>query len=540
MGLPSQIHFMTTTYSANENIAHVRGRHSLKAGFEIRDVHSRRFQGGLPTHRYNTISDLIADSPNDVQVILGNPGRPLETTNYGAYVQDDWRASDRVQLNAGLRYEFSPPLRGGFNVATPDPFGAFIERGDAMFGSDTNNFGPRLGLVYDVRGDQKLVVRSGAGVMQAPPQPFFYYDMAFIDPNVPFLATFTNRDIPAGLSMAFPFPQSFVTSVADDPALLPAGFNLSRSIADYDRADEYSIQWNASTQYALTSRTSVQASYVANRGLKLYSTRPINLIDPATGQRPNPRFGEITYRENAGRSRYDALQLSLNQRPWHGLTIDAYYTYGRSIGYYGPDGTLTTDASVQNPDDIAGSAGPKNSDVRHRFVSTHSLELATPRFATSGVAGALLGRWTIQGIMTWRSGLPVNVTSGIDLVGNRRATGQRPDLVPGIDPYVRDDGGLTWLNPAAFDVSAPRAERRFGTLRYNALRGPSAFTYDFALHKQITAWADHRLAVRLEAFNVLNHKVLSNPNGNLSSPTFGQITSASGGRNVQIGIKYFF
>jgi outer membrane receptor protein involved in Fe transport len=540
MGLPSQIHFMTTTYSVNENIAQVRGRHSLKAGFEIRRVDSSRFQGGLPTHRYNTISDLIADSPNDIQVIFGNPGRPLETTNYGAYVQDDWRLSDRLQLNAGLRYEFSPPLRGGFNVASSDPLGAFIDRGDAMFDPDTNNFGPRAGLVYDISGDQKLVFRSGAGVMHAPPQPFFYYDMAFIDPNVPFLATFTNRDIPAGLSMAFPFPQSFVTSVADNPALLSPEFNLSRSIADYDRADEYSIQWNTSMQYALTSRTSVQATYVASRGLKLYSTRPINLIDPATGQRPNPRFGEITYRENAGRSMYDALQLSLNQRPWHGLTIDAYYTYGRSIGYYGPDGTLTIDASVQNPDDIAGSVGPKNSDVRHRFVSTHSLELPTPRFATSGVAAALLGRWTIQGIMTWRSGLPVNVTSGIDLVGNRRATGQRPDPVPNVDPYLRDDDGLRWLNPAAFDVTAPRAEHRFGTLRYNALRGPSAFTYDFALHKQITAWGDHRLAVRLEAFNVLNHKVLSNPNGNLSSPTFGQITSASGGRNVQIGIKYFF
>lgn len=540
MALPSQIHFMTTTYSVNENVTHVRGRHSLKAGFEIRRVDSSRFQGGLPTHRYNTLVDLIADRPNDIQVIFGNPGRPLETTNYGIYVQDDWRVSERVQLNAGLRYEYSPPLRGGFNVESSDPFGAFIERGDPMFEPDRNNFGPRLGLVYDVRGDQTLVVRSGGGVMHAPPQPFFYYDMAFIDPDVPFLATFTNRDIPAGLSMAFPFPQSFVTAVADNPALLPDGFNLSRSIADYDRADEYSVQWNTSVQYALTNRTSVQASYVGSRALKLYSTRPINLIDPATGQRPDPRFGEITFRENAGRSKYDALQLSLNQRVWRGLAFDAYYTYGRSIGYYGPDGTLVTDATVQDPNDIAGSVGPKNSDVRHRFVSTHSLELGRPPFAKSGIPGAILGGWTAQGILTWRSGLPVTVTSGVDLVGNRRVTGQRPDLVTGVDPYIRDEHGLVWLNPAAFDVATPRAERRFGNLPYNALRGPSAFSYDFALHKQIDVWADHRLAVRLEAFNVLNHKTLNNPNGNLSSPTFGQITSASGGRNVQIGLKYFF
>jgi hypothetical protein len=408
-----------------------------------------------------------------------------------------------------------------------------------MFDPDRNNVGPRVGLVYDVTGDQTLVVRTGAGVMHGPPQPFFYYDMAFIDPNVPFLATFTNRDIPANLSMAFPFSQSFVTAVAEDPSLLPQGFNLSRSIADYNRADEYSIQWNTSVQYALTNRTSVQASYVGSHGLKLYSTRPINLIDPVTGLRPDPRFGEITFRENAGRSRYDALQLSLNQRPWRGASFDAYYTFGRSDGYYGPDGTLVADATVQDPADIAGSIGPKNSDVRHRFVSTHSIGLGSDAFSRTGVLGALLGGWTAQGILTWRSGVPVNVTSGVDLVGNRRVTGQRPDLVPGVDPYI-EDGGLLWLNAAAFDLVTPRTERRFGNLPYNALRGPSALTYDFALHKQIDVWATHWLALRLEAFNLFNHKVLSSPNGNLSSPTFGQITSASGGRNVQIGLKYVF
>lgn len=539
-GLPSDIHFMTTTWSVNDNFTWVRGSHSLKAGFEVREVNSRRFQTGKPFHNYSTLEDLIADRPNSIGVIFGNPGRPLETTNYSVYVQDDWRATDRLQLNLGLRYEYSPPLRGGFNVTSSDPFGSFNRRGEPMFEADRNNFGPRAGLIYDVTGDQTLVFRAGGGVMYAPAQPFFYYDMAFIDPNVPFITTFTESDIPAGISLAFPFPQSFVSAVAEDPSLLPAGFNLSRSIADYDRADEYSIQWNASLQYALAPTTAVQASYVGSRALKLYSTRPVNVFDPATGQRPRPEFGEITFRENAGRSRYDALQLSLNQRLWKGLSFDAYYTYGRSWGYYGPDATLTTDGTVQDPNDIAGSAGPKVGDVRHRFVNVHSYAVPTPGFARSGFARALLGGWTVQGIITWRSGLPINVTAGRDLVGNRRATGQRPDLVPGVDPYVRDTDALVWLNRAAFDVTAPTGEKRFGNLPYNSVRGPSAFTYDFALHKALEVGPGHRLTLRLEAFNVLNHKNLNNPNSNLASPTFGQITSASGGRNVQIGLKYAF
>ena len=538
--LPSEIHFQTTTWSVNDNVTLIRGKHSMKAGFEIRVVDSERFQRGLPTHRYNNVAGLIADQPNDIQVIFGNPGRPLQTTNYGIYVQDDWHLHDRLQLNAGLRYEYSPPLEGAFNVGSSDPFGQFQPAGEPMFDPDRNNFGPRLGLIYDVRGNQSLIVRAGGGVMYGPPQPLFYYDMAFIDPNVPFLSSFTAADVPAGLSMAFPFPQAFVAAVAADPSLLPVGLNLARNIADYDRADEYSVQWNGSLQYALTPRTSVQAAYVGSRANKLYSTRPVNIIDPATNARPVAGVGEILFRENAGRSKYDALQLSLNQRLWRSMAFDVYYTYGRSIGYYGPDGTVTSDASVQDPANIAGSIGPKAGDVRHRFVSTHSYELPTPELAQNGVTRALIGGWTIQGIMSWRSGLPINVTAGRDLVGNRRITGQRPDLVPGVDPYIRDANGLVWLNRAAFDVTTPAAQKRFGTLDYNPFRGPSAFTYDLALHKRFNVTGDHRVTLRLEAFNVFNHPVLSNPVTDLSNTNFGNITGASGGRNVQLGIKYAF
>jgi outer membrane receptor protein involved in Fe transport len=540
LALLSNIHFQTTTYSLSDNLSLVRGRHSFKAGVEVRVVNSRRFQTGRPTHRYDNVAALIEDRPNNIQVIFGNPGLSLDTVNYAAYVQDDWRLGERLQLNAGLRYDHSPPLAGAFNVPGPDPFGPFNRRGEPMFRADGNNFGPRLGLIYDPLGGQRLILRAGGGVMYGPPQPLFYFDMAFIDPEVPFIATFTARDVPPGLSMAFPFPQSFVTSVAEDPSLLPPGFNLSRSLADYERADEYSIHWSGSVEYAVGPSTSLQLAYVGTHALKLYSTRPLNLVVPETGRRPNPALGEILFRENAGRSRYDALQVSLNQRPWKGLSFDAYYTWAKSTGYYGPDGTLTSDTSVQDPNDIAGSIGPKSGDVRHRFIGTSSFAFPEPRAGSAGLARALLGGWSIHGIVGWRSGLPVNVTAGRDLVGNGRIAGQRPDPVPEVDPYVRAGDGLLWLNRAAFDAATPLAERRFGRLGYNALRGPSAFSFDLALHKHLRLWSDHRLTLRVEAFNVLNHKVLGNPVSDLSSASFGQITSASGGRNVQLGVKYQF
>jgi outer membrane receptor protein involved in Fe transport len=258
--LLSFIHFTSNTFSVVDNFTKIRGRHTLKAGFEIRDVRSYRTQGGLPTHTYNNTADLIADRPSRIGLIFNTSKRNF-TTNYGFYLQDDWRVSPRFQLNAGLRYEYYTPLTGAFNVTGSDPFGAFgPSNEEAYFASDTNNFAPRLGLVWDMFGNQKLVARAGAGITYAPPQPIFYYDMAFANPRLPLTATFAPADVPSTVNISFPFPQSFVLQVVADPNLLPASFVLSREIADFNREDEYAGQWNLSLQSALTPTLAVQAA----------------------------------------------------------------------------------------------------------------------------------------------------------------------------------------------------------------------------------------------------------------------------------------
>jgi hypothetical protein len=195
---------------------------------------------------------------------------------------------------------------------------------------------------------------------------------------------------------------------------------------------------------------------------------------------------------------------------------------------------------MQDFTNLAGSYGPKQGDIRHRFVGVYSVQIPTAGQAMSGWSKAAFGGWNLQGIMTYRSGLPLNVTSGRDFVGNGRVDGQRPDLVGSADPYIRDTAALVWLNAAGFSNAAPTAERRFGNLGYNALRGPSGFTYDASLHKTFNFAERHRLTFRLEAFNVLNHKVLGNPNATVTNPNFGRILGASEGRNVQLALKYQF
>ncbi|HET8549312.1 MAG TPA: hypothetical protein VFL57_14965, partial [Bryobacteraceae bacterium] len=281
--------------------------------------------------------------------------------------------------------------------------------------------------------------------------------------------------------------------------------------------------------------------YVGSRTLKLISPRNVNAIDPATRRRPRPEFGDVQFFEDSARISYHALQLSANQRLAKGMTFDAYYTWGKALAYGAADATITfSDTTIQDVYNLAGSYGPKQGDIQHRFVGVYSVGIPTGGFARAGLRRALFGGWTLQGILTTRSGLPLNVVSGRDMVGNSRSGGQRPDVVPGVNPYADTADPLVWLNAAAFDLTAPAAQRRYGNLGYNALRGPSAVTFDAGLHKTFFLTERHRLTFRAEAFNALNHANMGSPNTTVTNPNFGRITSASEGRNVQFALKYMF
>ena len=129
----------------------------------------------------------------------------------------------------------------------------------------------------------------------------------------------------------------------------------------------------------------------------------------------------------------------------------------------------------------------------------------------SRLKGAFLSGWNIQGIQSERSGLPINVLAGVDEAGITTAGFQRPDLVSGVNAYVENLNTLQWLNPAAFDIKTPAAQRRYGNLGFDALRGPSRFRFDFALHKTFHVHEEQTLTFRAEAFNVLNHPMFNLP-----------------------------
>lgn len=534
----------TPTYSFVDNLTWIRGSHTLKAGAEIRRVNSMRTQIGQGVvHTYNTVDDLINDRIFSLLLPFGNPGDGFQFWTTGFYVQDDWRASRRLQVNLGLRYEYYTPFSGPFGLTTTNIFGPRNQKGDAIWKPDRNNFAPRVGLVYDLTGKGTTVLRTGAAVSYASPIPFPYYDMAWVDPKLPAFPTINRVDLAAFEPITFPFPYSFVENVRQNPSLAPAGLIPVVQAPNPERRDEYSIQWNFSLQHSLTHTFAVTASYVGNRALKLFASRLYNGINPQTGVRPNPQFAASYLYENAGRSWNHGLQLGANKRLSRGLTFDVYYTWSRTMQYYAADSTYNplADSYTQDFDNIAGSIGPKPGEINHRATVVHSYQLPTPAFVSNSKLGqAFLGGWTAQGILGASTGQPLNIVLGRDVLGYGRAAGQRPDAVPGQDWRASSSDRFVWLNRAAFDANTPQEQRRFGSLGFNTARGPGAFTWDLGIHKTFSINEAHRIMFRFEMFNWLNHMNPSNPDRNMTSPTFGMITAGGDSRNIQLALKYSF
>jgi hypothetical protein len=539
-----QLHFTGDTYTVADNLTLIHGRHTFKTGFEFRNVRTYRDEFLPEFQFYFSLDDLAADHTDLLGEFFGVAKR-LWNNNFGIFFQDDWRVSKRLQVNAGLRWEYFTPFRGGYNVDTSDPFGPFGRKGQDMWRPYHKDFGPRLGLVFDVLGNQKLIVRAGGALMYTPPVMQLNYDVSFADPRLPFFAMFLPTDLPPGTNLSFPFPSSFFAPYVANPASLPADVVTGRNVIDYNHRDEKAGQWNLSVQYAATSNLALQASYVGTRGLNLFSNRDLNLFNASLNARPVAGVADVINKEYAGRSSYHAIQLSAAQRLNHGLTLNIYYTFAKALSYYGADGNIGADLSVQDPNNIRGSYGPKNSDIRHLETIVASYALPTPGFAgASALSKAFFAGWNLEGIQVAHSGEPINVFAGVDIVGNQNPNnGDRPDLVPGVNQYIRGQIsplGVGWLNPAAFDNNAPMAGHRFGNLGYNTERGPSALTFDFAVHKTFIIKDRHFVTFRAEAFNILNHEVFNLPVNTLASPTFGIIQGGSDGRNIQLALKYRF
>jgi hypothetical protein len=515
-----------------DNVSWYAGAHAVKFGFNFRRRSVDPFSAGYPNITYNSLANFAANQI--FQVTAETDGGPALTYGwqYDGYIQDDWRVTSQMTISLGLRYEFATEfkeknnLSQGFDLNTLE----LTAPGAQIYAADANDFGPRLGVTYDVRGDGRTVVGGGYGIYYQPyPLQSFFGDTIFSNINV---STTLNQSTTPGLS--YPLPP-LVGGATPPP---------NRTAIDPNKKTNYNHQFTANVQQQLGDNMSARVAYVGNRTRNNPRTRPGNLIDPALGRRPDPRYAQFSLRTFNGEGEYDGLQVQLNRRMSSGLSFGLGYTFSR---FY--DDIVSPQTPCPGLD--FGSCPSWDLEWALADLDTpHNLSLNAiyelPFGTHEGFKGAVANGWQIATVLFARSGLPYTVQLGTTRSGTGWTTNQRPNAVPGVEGSGKPNGPNGWLNIAAFSDPAPGT---FGTLGRNTERGPKFVQLDMSLLKRTTLRGAHKLEFRVEVFNILNEpiwaampaRVFLTPTsfGNVQN-TFGRTESFGTARQIQLAARYTF
>ena len=513
-----------------ETLSWIKGRHSIRAGFDIRYVFTSDALDPQEFLSYAGTSDFLNNSGFSLST-LGHTEVSLHNTNYGFFVQDDFRVAPRFTVNLGLRYEYNTVLQGdqigNFDIATL----TLLPKGAQLYNPDHSNFAPRVGFSWDPRGTGKTVLRGGFGVFYNPLLTGAALSLAGnyqqgFSVNI-FDLLFGTRTCTPALTIAFPLPATLPTCT---PALPPNVNALDQSMRD-----TYSMHWSFGLQQEVVRDTVLELSYVGNRGLKLpagaaYAGEELNL-SPFGSNVLSPNFGQIRRLGNFLDSNYHALHASLRRRVSKGVNVDANYTWSHEID----DGVNILTGAFQNSRNPKGDYSNGDIDVRHNFTLGAVWDIPQAHYPfTKG--------WQLSTLLQARGGLPVNIALAAPFFGIDQL---RPNLVPG-QPILSKNYSVpnSQFNSAAF-VAPPAGQH--GNLGRNAGGGPGFTQVDIALSKTTQITEHLRLQLRGELFNLFNHPNFANPSGLLNNPNFGKSTSTIGNRvgtgtsrQAQLAVKFIF
>jgi carboxypeptidase family protein/TonB-dependent receptor-like protein len=586
--------FSTGVSEVADAFTWLKGRHTLKVGLDWRWERLNVIQPPSPTGSF-TFNAIGSDLPG-----VATTGTPLASFLLGQvqnfsidlqtsqiqerahfqeyFVQDDWKVSDRLTVNPGLRYTLNFPsteINGQtavFNLHTQQ---LEYPGSEPVRPLKKDNFGPRLGAVY--RLTDKTIISSGYGMV--------WIEMAgittpFTTPTFPFLQTVSQRALDA-VNPAFVLQNGpSVAPIAPTPT---AGLGQGVFAVDATLGSGYVQQWNVSVQRELTTNTTFEAAYVGSFithvGIPDTNLNQLSADQLAQGSSlltrvPNPYFGIIPrssslgdptipvaqllkpfpeyttvslYRNNVGTTRYDGLELSVRQRLSRGLTYSVAYTRSRLVD----DASSVFDASiltgpianypVADTFNRALERDYSSGDIPHVFVSSVVWDLPAGSgrpHQLHGVLGALGNDWTVTALATLASGMPVAVTQTTNFNAFAGFGVQRPNVVA--DPALPADqrNETKWFNTTAFAI-APQFS--IGSATRNPIRGPSYHDVDLALLRRVpVAGPDRAIELRAEIFNLFNTVNLGAPAAVAGAANFGTITTAFDPRVVQVAAKFLF
>ena len=557
------------SYQFGSHIIVQQGPHSLKFGADVHryrwDIFSDWQKGAVWS--FNSLKGFLQAGPEGTGLIVAMPGadnrRDFRQILAGLYAQDEYRLHPRFQVSMGLRYEFATKIsdRQNRNVFLRDVVrGTEVEYGDFFDGNPSLwNFAPRLGLTWSPWEDRQTVVRSGIGIYY---DPILGYVADSRRSSTPFynIAVNPNLDTSAFFPNALEGPEvPFLVQIMDHQAMKSGMV----------------FRYHFTLQQPLPGGWRMQVSYVGARGNNLLRRFEANqfpvpvvqedgsLLFPKDAPPVNPTFGSITVINTDAQSFYNALQISANKSLGDGLSLQASYSFSKSV-----------DDSSVGPRSNTGQYGLMRTldralsdfDIRHRLVFNYFYSLpfgSGQRWWNSGALSRLSGGWRLGGIMNFRKGTPFSVESKARTEGYLFAA-SRPNLLPGRSSSTEGvtagcevgeadevragqqlGGPDLYFDPCSFSVPLPGA---IGNVGRNTFIAPSVFNMDISLQREFLLDAKRRLQFRVDIFNLPNHPNFTSPSPVVFSGRSGNRTSTAGrisktsttSRQLQFALRFSF
>jgi hypothetical protein len=561
----------------------ILGNHTVKFGVDLRRIRDALLQeqtfsprglytfndgqtalntgsGASKTSFTNNFASFLLDVP-------GQAGRDLATffpnyraTQFFAFAQDKWLVTPKLSADIGVRWEFYPPAtpaaKGGFSNYNPANNTLVV----SGIGGNPDNLGitthykyfvPRLGLAYRLK--ESTVFRAGFGISYTPfPDNSYAYNFPVRANNSfnPAVASYGPAVLPSGQTATFEngFPSLILPVVPSNGIITNPTVGSAYFVVNQNFKNPYVESWNAAIQQSLPWRFVLDLAYVGNHNVDTVVNYNLNAATVVgLGNKGQPEFNSFGRTANTNllfagySSRYNALQVKFDRRFSGGFAITTAYTFGKGMGFQtGDDGGLAFYINQRR------NYARNDFDRTHTFVQSVVCDLPFgkgKRLVSSGVGATILSGWRVSSFLTLMTGLPLYFTASstsLQAPGNT----QTPDLVAPVK-ILHGIGPLNpWFTTSSF--AAPAANT-FGNVGRNFLSGPGFFDLDASLSKSIRFTERYNLDLRLEAFGVTNTpQFFFASNGGtaagttLGSTSFGQITSATGGRQLQLGVKFNF
>ncbi|MSO30972.1 MAG: TonB-dependent receptor [Acidobacteria bacterium] len=547
-------------YNLDQKVTRLAGAHAIKFGFRwAREI---GFKTNPQSNRFTfaSLDDLLANKASDFLVSMGNPPHRAWVDQFGGFIQDDWRVSDKFVINAGLRYDYYPGF--GYKSMSADPadaaevnnlnnptdlrrmdFGAPRDLHDVI-DADKMNLTPRVGFAWTVDQAGRTVVRGGVGFFTTG-NIMALFQNAVARPFSPVRQGWNRTELEAR-GIGWPaYPEDANARVIADAK----GKKNLYYLFETDMKSPETVQATIDVQRQIGRLAMVSAGYVHTSGKNL----PIlanfaTAYNRETGARSNPNVTPGGWYITGDQTmEYNAFEGNTKLNRFHGLDLALHYTLSKGWAQQGANlvGNFNSsigDDTYNNTQDFFNPGldldySPLIGEVRHRITGTavYNIPWLTDR---GGMLGRVVGGWQISSVLNFRTGEPLRITQASGIANSR------PDYNGGNQVFDDWRDTLQYLDRTAYDLvptfAITRATVRPGNQNSSQVRGPGRRRVDLTLAKSFALRGNSQLQVRFESFNAFNWRQYNRPNTAVLSPIFGRITSVASTRTGQIGLRLTF